>query len=105
MKAIRVQYTVQPDYVETNKRNIRQVMSDLRALGNPNIIYTTFLLEDGKTFMHQVYYPDDQPNALNELPSFTKFRMDLKASQPEVPPNSENLSLVAASQDFFEQPV
>ena len=102
MKAIRVQYTVQPNYLETNKINISQVMSDLRALNHPDFKYACFLLEDGKTFMHLVFYPDDQPNVLNELDSFTKFRTELKASQPEVPPKSENLSLVAAGYDFFE---
>jgi hypothetical protein len=36
MKTVRAMYTVKPEYVEQNQSNINQVMSDLKALGNPN---------------------------------------------------------------------
>lgn len=103
MKAIRVQYTVQEGYVETNKKNIKTVMDDLRELKNPNIKYASFLLEDGRTFMHFALYPDEQSAAIvNNLPSFNTFRTQLKQSQPEVPPQAENLTLVASAWDFFD---
>ena len=35
MSSVRVQYTVRPEYTETNKRNIAAVMAELRELGNP----------------------------------------------------------------------
>lgn len=102
MKVIRVQYTVKKDYVATNQNNIQQVMSDLRKLNNPSIKYSSFLLEDGKTFMHFAIYPDEATSQIvPSLPSFQKFRSELKASQPEVPPKAENLSLVASAYDFF----
>ena len=102
MKIIRVQYTVKPDYAEHNKSNIAQVMKDLRALNNPNAKYASYLEEDGVTFMHFAQYPDDETaKLLNDLPSFTKFRKELKESNPVVPPGSMNMSLVASAFDIF----
>ncbi len=40
---IKVQYSVIPEYVETNKKNITQVMADLQALNNDGIKYSAFL--------------------------------------------------------------
>ena len=34
MRAVKVEYTVKPEYVETNKANIQKVMDELRSLGN-----------------------------------------------------------------------
>lgn len=102
MKSVRVQYTVKKEYVEQNQKNIRQVMSDLKALNNPGIKYSSFLLEDGQTFMHFAMYPDDATSQIvNDLPAFVKFRTELKASQPEVPPKSDKLELVASAYDIF----
>ncbi|MEO5893791.1 MAG: hypothetical protein ABIQ31_26280, partial [Ferruginibacter sp.] len=52
MKIVRVQYTTRPEYAATNQENIRQVVNELRALNHPGINYSTYLLPDGKTFMH-----------------------------------------------------
>jgi hypothetical protein len=60
MKAVKVQYTVREDYVETNKRNIEAVMSELRGLNNLGLKYSSFLLDDGKTFVHFNMYRDEQ---------------------------------------------
>jgi len=103
MKAVRVQYTVKDGYVETNKQNIRQVMSDLRDLKHPNIKYNSFLLEDGKTFMHLAMYPDEETSQIvQNLPSFVKFQTELKASGLEVPPKAEKLELVASAYQIFD---
>jgi hypothetical protein len=102
MKNIRVTYTVRPDYVEQNQANIAQVMKDLRALNNPNTKYASYLEEDGVTFMHFAQYPDEETSQLlNELPSFAKFRKELKESQPVAPPKAINLSLVGSAYDIF----
>ena len=50
MNAVKVQYTVKKEYVETNKANIRRVMSDLNEIDDPGIKYSAFLLDDGKSF-------------------------------------------------------
>ena len=103
MKIVKVQYTVKDDYVQKNKENIKKVMGDLRAMNNPNIKYSSFLLDDGKTFVHFAMYPDQETgNIVSELDSFITFRAELKASEPEVPPKAENLSLVASAWEFFE---
>lgn len=102
MIAIRVRYTVKPEFVENNKNNINAVMNDLRALGNPNTKYMSFLEEDGKTFMHFAMYPDKETaDLVNGLSSFSKFRQELKASKPEKAPQLENLSLVGAGYKIF----
>ncbi len=102
MKLIRVHYRVKTEYVETNKANIASVMTELRALNNPNIKYSSFLEEDGQTFMHLAMYPDEETaKILNSLDSFTKFRMELKASEPELGPKAMNLDLVGSAYDLF----
>ena len=103
MKIVRVIYTVQPEYVEQNKANISQVMQDLKALNNPNTKYASYLEEDGVTFMHFAQYPDEATSQLlNNLPSFAKFRQELKASNPVSPPKSVNMSLVASAFELFD---
>ena len=59
MKAVKVQYTVKEEYVATNKNNIERVIHDLKAMNNSNIKYSSFLQEDGKTFVHLAFYPDE----------------------------------------------
>ena len=102
MKAVKVQYTVRSNYVELNKKNIQQVMSDLREIDNPGVRYSAFLLEDRKTFIHLAMYPDEETMSIvSDLTSFIVFRQQLKESQPESPPKSEDLNLVASAFDFF----
>ena len=102
MKAVKVEYTVKQEYVETNKRNIEKVMSDLSDLNNPGIKYSTFQLNDGKSFVHLGIYPDEETMSIvNDLEAFKSFRMQLKESQPESPPKSEDLTLVASAWEIF----
>ena len=102
MKAVKVQYTVREDYVETNKQNIERVMADLRASNHPGIKYSSFLLEDGKTFVHFGMYADEQAMAVvSNLDSFQNFRQQLQQSRPELPPQADDLSLVASAYDIF----
>ena len=102
MKSVKVQYTVKAEYAETNKGNIRQVMADLQELANPGIKYSSFSLEDGKTFIHFGMYADQQAQeVVNNLPSFQSFREQLKASQPDTPPKGDDLILVDSSYEIF----
>jgi hypothetical protein len=102
MKAVKVEYTVKEGYVETNKRNIKKVMSDLKELNNPGIKYSSYILDDGKSFVHLGIYSDAEAMAVVEnLESFNKFRKELKESQPEVPPKGEPLTLIASAYDIF----
>jgi len=102
MKAVKVQYTVKAEYADTNKGNIRQVMADLQELANPGIKYSTFVLEDGKTFVHFGMYTDQEAlEVVNNLPSFQSFREQLQASGPEAPPKGDDLNLVGSSYEIF----
>ena len=102
MKAVKVQYTVKSEYADTNKRNIRKVMADLREIANPGIRYSSFVLDDGKSFVHIGVYSDQAAlDVLNNLPSFQFFRDQLKASGPEVPPKADDLNLVDTSYEIF----
>ena len=102
MKSVNVQYTVKTEYAETNKNNIARVMSDLRELADPGIKYSSFVLEDGKTFIHFGMYADQEAlDVVNNLPSFQSFREQLKSSGPESPPKGDDLTLVDSSYEIF----
>jgi len=103
MKAVKVQYTVKETYAETNKKNISKVMNDLREIDNPGVRYSAFVLDDGKTFIHFALYPDDVTMSIvSELEAFKSFRQQLKESQPEIPPQAEDLNLVGSAYEFFD---
>ena len=102
MNAVKVQYTVKEEFVETNKINIQRVMVDLKESNITDIKYSSFLLDDGKSFVHFVLRANDEAQkSLSDLPSFQEFQRQLRESGPEVPPNAENLTLVGLSWDIF----
>lgn len=102
MNAVKVQYTVKEEYVETNKANIQRVMADLKEINDPNIRYAAFQLENGKSFVHFVMRANDEAQkTISELPSFQEFQRQLKESGPESPPQAEDLTLVGMSWDVF----
>ena len=102
MNAVKVQYTVQESYAETNKANVANVMKAVRALDNPNFKYSTFVLDDGVTFIHLVMRQgEDTDNLPNSLPEFEAFRTGLMASKPVSPPKPTNLNLVDTGWQIF----
>ena len=52
MKAVKVQYTVKPEYLDQNKRNIEKVMKAIRSNPIDGMNYSSFILDDGFTFVH-----------------------------------------------------
>ncbi|MDB5130822.1 MAG: hypothetical protein JWR02_571 [Mucilaginibacter sp.] len=102
MKIVRVQYTTKAEFANTNKENIRQIVNELRALNHPGIKYSTYVLADGKTFMHFDQFENEAAHeVLTGLESFKKFAAGLSASNPEVEPKLELPALVASTEDFF----
>lgn len=102
MKATKVQYTVQGEFAKQNASNIRDVMKDLKNLGNRDLKYSSFLLDDQKSFVHFVMTnTEEAEKILTNLPSFKKFQTELKASDPEKPPVVEKMSLVDSSYNIF----
>lgn len=100
MKIVRVQYTTTQEYAATNQENIRRVVNELKRINHPGIRYSTYLLPDGKTFMHFDQFENEEAHqVLQSLESFKKFSAELWASALEVEPDLELLSLVASSED------
>jgi len=102
MKIVRVQYTTRQEYAATNMENIRQVVKELRKLHHPGIKYSTYLMPDGKTFMHFDQFENEEAHlVLQGLESFKKFATELWASKLEEEPKLDLLSLVASTEQFF----
>ena len=78
MRAVKVEYTVKPGYAETNKINIQKVMDELNALGNVGILYSTWVKDDGVSFVHFSIHRDEE-NIIPSLPAFKVFNTQLKA--------------------------
>ena len=100
MRAVKVEYTVKPEYAATNKANIQKVMDELRALGNIGILYSTYVKEDGVSFVHFSIHKDEE-NIITSLPAFKEFSTQLKAEglAGEVP-KALKLEMVAKSFDL-----
>ena len=102
MNAVKVQYTVKAEYVETNKKNIARVMQALQEINSPDIKYSSFLLDDGQTFVHFVMRANEEAGAiLSDLEAFKDFQQQLRNSGPVSPPKPENLTLVGSSWSIF----
>lgn len=102
MKIVKVTYTAKAEYVENNKNNIKNVMTDLKKIDQPGINYNVCLLSDNKTFIHTAFFnTENDQKILNELPSFKNFQEQLKSSGLEVSPKQELLSLVDSSKTIF----
>ncbi len=103
MRIVRVQYTTTLAYAATNQENIRLVIKELKQLNHPGIKYSTYLLPDGKTFMHFDQFVDEEAHqALQALESFKKFAAELWASGLEAEPVLELPQLLGSTEDFFE---
>lgn len=99
MLALRVRYTVNPDFVATNRENIAAVMAELRARGDTGVKYASFLEPDGKTFVHLVVARDEAAQAV--VPALDAFKAFQAALRPnlEVPPQTEHWTVVGSSFD------
>lgn len=101
MKAVKVQYTVRADYVETNKQNIKAVVSELRNMGDTGVKYSVFIEEDGNSFVHLSILRDEAASkVISSLDSFKKFREQLNTGAVSQPV-SVDLEIVDSSFDYF----
>src|ERR1700733_3179086 len=100
MRAVKVEYTVKPEYVNTNKANIQKVMDELRSLGDVGILYSTYVKEDGVSFVHFSIHKEEE-NIITSLTAFKAFSSQLKAEglAGEVP-KAMKLQMVAKSFDL-----
>ena len=102
MKAVKVQYTVRPEYVEQNKVNVRKVMDALKANPIVGMQYSTYTdASDPNTFIHINMCVDQETmSKLTELEEFKAFRNALQQSGPVSPPKQTKLNLVGAGFDL-----
>ena len=97
MKAVKVQYKVKSEYVSQNKVNIKKVMEKLKSSPIEGMLYSSYTMEDGETFVHINIAKDaDTMNKLNDLQEFNEFRKSLKESDPIEAPKATTLELVEA---------
>jgi hypothetical protein len=98
MISVKVSYTVSPDFIAQNKKNISVFLADFKKLNTLNFFYNVFLQEDGLTFLHISMYEDEtvQHQILN-VPSFITFQTERDASGLTVSQQMENLTLVGSS--------
>lgn len=70
-----VSYTVNPEFVPTNKANIQKFLDDFKNMDQSTFEYKVFLKEDGITFLHYSNYINEevQYEVLN-VPSFKEFQ-------------------------------
>ena len=100
MRAVKVEYTVKPEYVATNKANIQKVMDELRALGDTGILYSTYIKEDGVSFVHFSIHRNEE-NIIPSLTAFKAFSTQLKAEGlMGDAPHAVKLEMVARSFDL-----
>ena len=104
MKIVRVQYTTTKEFAPINQENINRVVAELKKLNHPGIKYSTYLLEDGKTFMHFDQFENEEAHqVLQGLASFKRFAEELQASLMEAEPRLELPSLVGSTEMFFRK--
>ena len=96
MKAVKVEYTVQPEYAEENKKNIRKLMDALKENPIQGMQYATFTDDENQnTFIHINMSKDAETLArINGLQEFKDFQQALKASGPLSPPKVTKLNVV-----------
>ena len=103
MRATRVQYTTTAAFAPINQANIAGIVKELKELNHPGIKCSTWLLPDGKTFMHFDQFENEEAHdVLISLASFKKFDEALWASGLEADPVLEHVTLVAATETFYK---
>ncbi|MDF2932710.1 MAG: hypothetical protein K0R36_2041 [Chryseobacterium sp.] len=67
-----VTYTVKPEFVSENKKNIQKFLNDFKTLDQTKFEYKVFVKEDGVTFVHFSNYENEEVQ--NEVLNITSFK-------------------------------
>jgi len=98
MISVKVSYTVKPEFVAQNKKNIGLFLSDFKKLTTLNFLYHIYLQEDGLTFLHVSMYENEEvQDKILQVPSFLAFQQQRDQSGLQVEPKIESLSLIGSS--------
>jgi hypothetical protein len=86
MMRVLVRYRVKADNVAENERLVQAVYRGLQEIGDPDVHYATFKLNDGCTFVHIASFAskEKQP-VLTESPAFKAFQAGLKDRCDQMP--------------------
>ncbi len=90
MRRTIVRYRVKPDQAERNQELVRAVFEELRKASPAGIAYSTYLLDDGVTFVHMA---EEDGDSLTDLEAFDEFRSRIR-ERCEVPPEALEATLV-----------
>ncbi|MDD7888156.1 hypothetical protein [Flavivirga sp. 57AJ16] len=102
MIIVKVTYTTKTEFVEENQKNINLFMADFKKMQTNGFNYTSYLCEDGKTFIHLSHYINEEiQKELLQVPSFLFFQKQRDESGLENLPSIEVLKLVDTSKPFF----
>jgi hypothetical protein len=88
MMRLIVRYRVKADKVAENEGLVQAVYKSLHEIGDPDVHYATFKLNDGRSFVHIASFPSKEKQAvLTELGAFKEFQKGLKDRCDEQPDN------------------
>lgn len=88
MIVVKVEYTVNDDYVNTNREMIYTFLTDFKKLDHTQVLYTIFQTADSNTFIHISQYKNKKiQDVLLHTPSFLRFQEERDknlASKPKI---------------------
>lgn len=98
MISVEVSYTVKPEFVAQNKRNISLFLADFRELTHLNFLYQVYIKEDGLTFFHLSMYENEEvQQQILQVPAFLQFQKERDESNLDKPPRFDHLKLIGSS--------
>lgn len=102
MITVKVTYTVKPEFVEANKRNISKFLDDFKKMNPSDFRYNIYLQDDERTFLHFSTYKNEeiQKQVLN-VPSFISFQKERDESGLDDTHKVEILSYIGSSFDIL----
>ena len=103
MISVKVSYTVKPEFVEQNKRNIAAFLADFKKLTSLHFLYHVYLQADELTFLHISMYESEtvQQQVLN-VPSFLSFQQERGANHLTGDPQVEHLTAIGSSLSLIQ---
>lgn len=97
MIAVKVSYTVDPTFVEQNKRNVNTFLQDFKKLNQLSFLYNVYVQADRLTFLHiSMYENDTVQQTVLETPSFLNFQKERDENGSHIF-EIENLELIGSS--------
>jgi len=98
MISVKVSYTVKPEFVDQNRKNISVFLADFKKLNTLNFLYNVYLQEDGLTFLHiSMYENEEVQNQILNVPSFLNFQNERDENGLDGSVQIESLQLIGSS--------